>query len=85
MNFKDYLLSLHWNTFAKYPEQGSDVYIHCSTDDGNSHKFIKVRQFNAVCFDFKKIVNQYSQTHQWQFTWLPAEETEENYDNSPSH
>lgn len=85
MNFKDYLLSLRWNTFAKYPGQGSDVYVHCFTDDGSTHKFVKVRQFNAVCFDFQKIVNNNLGNHQWQFAWLPAKETEENYDNPTSH
>lgn len=85
MSFKDYLLSLRWNTFANYPAQGSDVYIHCFTDDDSIHKFVKIRQFNAVCFDFQKIVSKNPQNHQWRFTWLPAEKTEKNYDNSISH
>lgn len=82
MSFKNYLLSLRWNTFAKYPAQGSDVYIHCFTDDGSTHKFVKVKQFNAICFDFRGIVSKYSRNHQWQFSWLSATKTEEDYDNS---
>ena len=82
MSFKDYLRSLSWNTFTQYPAQGSDVYIHCSTDDGNTHRFVKVKQFNAVCFDFQRIVGKYSKDHQWQFSWLSAAKVEEDYDNS---
>lgn len=85
MSFKDYLMSLNWNTFAKYPAQGSDIYIHCFTDDGAIHKFVKVTQFNAVCFDYQKIVNQSFDKHLWRFAWLPATTTEENYDTSASH
>ena len=84
MSFKKYLLSLSWNTFAKYPVQGSDVYIHCFTDDDRTHKFVKVKQFNAVCFDCQGIVSKYSQKHKWQFMWLPAAKIEEDYDNSIS-
>ena len=83
MSLKDYLQSLRWNSFAKYPAQGSDVYIHCFA--GDIHKFVKVRQFNAVCFDFQKIANNFPQNHQWQFSWLPATKTEEDCDNSTSH
>ena len=85
MSFKNYLLSLCWNTFAQYPAQGSNVYIHCSADDSKTHKFVKVKQFNAVCFDFQEIVSKYSKNHQWQFLWLPAAKIEEDYDNSNSN
>mgnify|MGYP001068672722 CR=1 FL=1 len=64
MSFKDYLQSLRWNSFAKYPAQGSDVYIHCFA--GDIHKFVRVRQFNAVCFDFHKIINGSSRVCQQQ-------------------
>lgn len=84
MSFKEYLLSLCWNTFAKYPPQGSDVYIHCYTDDGENHKFVKVRQFNAVCFDFQSIVNNSFDKYLWRFSWLPAEKTDEDYDKRTS-
>ena len=84
MDFKEHLLSLHWNTFAKYPAQGSDIYIHCYTDDGSNHKFFRVRQFNAVCFDFQSIVSKSSNKHQLRFSWLPVEKTEESYDTRNS-
>ena len=84
MSFKDYLLSLRWNTFAQYPTQGSDVYIYCFTDDGKTHRFVKIKQFNAVCFDIQGIVSKYSKDQQWQFSWLPAAKVEEDYDNSIS-
>lgn len=84
MSFKEYLQSLQWNSFAKYPEQNSEIYVHCFTDDDAIHKFVKVRQFNAVCFDFQSIVKS-SNKHKWQFMWLPAKTTEENYDTSASH
>ncbi len=81
MDFKEYLLSLQWNTFVKYPDQGKDIYLHCFSDDGTIHKFFKVNQFNAVSFDFQKIVNKYSNKLRWQFSWLPAEKIDESYDN----
>lgn len=84
MSLKEHLLSLQWNSFAKYPVQGSDIYIHCYTDDGANHKFFRVRQFNAVSFDFQSIVSKSSNKHQWRFSWLPAKETEENYDTRTS-
>ncbi len=83
MDFKQYLLSLVWNTFKQYPKQGSDIYLHCFTEDSSIHKFVKVKQFNAVCFDFQKIVNN-QPNHQWQFAWLPATTIETNYGNSTS-
>ena len=86
MDFKEYLLSLQWNTFEEYPKQCSDVYVHCFTDDDTVHKFVKVREFNAVCFDFRKIINNFqNNNHRWRFTWLPAKITEENYDTSTFH
>ncbi len=82
MTFKDYLMSLTWRSFVKYPEQGDTIYIHCFTDDGCHHKFAKVNFFNAVSLDFQKIVQKTPNNHKWQFSWLPAKPIEENYDKS---
>ncbi len=72
MDSRQVLMSLQWYSFAVYPTQGSDIYLHCETEDGTTHKFFKVRQFNAVCFDFKKIVQKYLTNQCWKFSWLPA-------------
>ena len=84
MDFKEYLLSLEWNTFDRYPDQGSDIFIHCFTEDDSIHKFVKLRQFNGVCFDFKMIINSFPNNQRWRFTWLPAAKIEDNNDNSIS-
>lgn len=82
MNFKDYLISLDWNSFTRYPNQDSSIYLHCFTEDNSIHKFFKIKRFNAVFFDFKKLVQSTPNKHQWQFAWLPTESIDENYDKS---
>lgn len=79
MKFKDYLMTLRWNTFSTYPEQWSAIYIHCFSND--IHKFVKVSSFNAVNFDFQKITKKFIEQTRWQFSWLPAQKIEDDYDN----
>lgn len=80
MDFKNYLMSLHWNEFVTYPKQGEDVYIYGSAKTGHVHKFIKISDFNAISFDYRELTNKFSNEHQWQFYWLPAEQIEQDYD-----
>lgn len=71
MDFAEHLKSLEWNTFAKYPDQGESIYLHCSTEDGSVHKFVKISKFNAVSFRFENIVMKFQSNNKWQFSWLP--------------
>lgn len=79
MGFKQYLISLHWRSFSNYPEQGSSIYIHCFAE--SVHKFVKVQRFNAVCFDFQEITKKFTEKLKWQFSWLPAQQVDNDYDN----
>ena len=80
MDFKQYLISLDWNTFEQYPEQGSSIYIHCTADDDSSvHRFVKIRSFNAVTFDFSKITKDTKPRRKWRFHWLPITSINEEY------
>ena len=79
MEFKEYLISLHWRSFSNYPEQGSAIYLHCFAE--SVHKFVKVKRFNAVCFDFKKITENFTEKLKWQFSWLPAQQVDKDYDD----
>lgn len=81
MKFKEYLMSLDWNTFSRYPEQGSSIYLHCFTEDNSNHKFLKIDNFNAVFLDFDDIIKRFS-NKKWQFQWLPANEIDKNYAES---
>lgn len=79
MNFKKYLQSLKWNDFSTYPSQGENIFLHCTSSDGEIHRFVKVNNFNAIYLDLDKI-NKNSQPNQkWLYTWLPADVI--NYDN----
>lgn len=82
MDFREYLMSLNWNTFSRYPEQGSSIYLHCRTEDDSVHKFLKIDKFNAVFLDLDKIVQSFSSNHQWQFSWLPANKIDRDYAKS---
>lgn len=82
MGFKEYLMSLEWNTFSCYPEQGSNIYLHCFTEDGLNHKFLKIDNFNAVLFDSGTIIRNFSLNNKWRFLWLPANEIDKNYAES---
>lgn len=75
MDFKEYLMSLHWNTFERYPEQGESIYLHCIAD--NDHKFMKVSDFNAIRFNFRNILQKLPSNKSWQFLWLPAKQIKE--------
>ncbi len=79
MEFKDYLISLRWNSFSTYPDQWSAIYIHCSNDE--VHKFVKVSKFNAVNFDFQKMTEKFTEKRRWQYSWLPAQKVDKDYDD----
>lgn len=78
---KERLLKMEWNSFEQYPEQGSDICLHCSGSDRSTHKFIAIRNFNAVTFDPKKITDDFKAGCDWQFGWLPLDEIEEKNGN----
>lgn len=81
MKFKEYLMSLDWNAFSHYPEQGSSIYLHCYAENDSEHKFLKINNFNAIFFDIDQIIKGFP-NHKWKFTWLPANKIEENYAKS---
>lgn len=72
MEQKETLLSLDWNTFARYPEQGMNIWLHCFTAGGTLYRFIKVENFNSACFDTGHIIQDLPAHHKWMFSWLPA-------------
>lgn len=72
MNLRDYLMSLEWNSFERYPTQGESVYIHIYSSDGEIHNFAKIREFNAVGFDLRKLFQKIAPNKQLYCDWLPA-------------
>lgn len=85
MTFKEYLLTLRWNTFAIYPDQGSDIYVLCRGQRKSEYKLVKVTRFNAVDFDFTMITPNNLTNQCWQYFWLPAIKTEKQYVKSISN
>lgn len=79
MSFKEYLLSLIWKTFSVYPKQGENIFLHCTSDDGEVHRFVKVNNFNAVKLNLDKIFQNVSPNRRWLYTWLPADAITEDY------
>lgn len=77
MEQKETLMSLNWNTFAKYPEQGMDIWLHCSTVGKTTHRFVKIENFNSACFDTGQIIKDLPSSHRWIFSWLPASSVDE--------
>lgn len=73
MKLKEYLLTLTWNSFSKYPAQGENIFLHCTSCDGKQHHFIKLNNFNAVKLDLDKIANLIQSDQKWLYTWLPAD------------
>lgn len=82
MKFKDYLASLEWNSFERYPEQYQDIYVQCSAAFGTIRQFVKVKMFNAVSFNANNLVRNHKEKHDWEFSWLPADKIEREYDKS---
>lgn len=79
MSFKEYLLTLEWNSFETYPPQGENIFLHCTSDDGEIHRFLKIHCFNAVNFNVEKLTKTFQPNHRWLYTWLPTDAI--NYDN----
>ncbi len=73
MSFKKYLQSLEWNSFSTYPAQGENIFLHCTSHDGEIHRFIQVKNFNAVMLDLDKFTENVKPNRQWLYTWLPAD------------
>ncbi len=85
MTINEYCRKLNFHSFEKYPEQHTNVYIKCDGMDMKTreyvYRFIRVNKFNAATFDpkeVKKILN--NDDVDWNFSWLPADEIDENYD-----
>lgn len=70
-DFKQYLMSLQWNAFSRYPDQGETIYLHCASDTGE-HKFLKVLAFNAISFSPHDIIDKLPGASTWRFSWMPA-------------
>lgn len=78
-------MSLDWNTFSRYPEQGSSIYLHCFTEDDLNHRFLRIDNFNAVLLDFDEIIQKFHSNNKWWFMWLPANEIDKNYAKSTNN
>ena len=72
MSYKEYLLSLEWNSFSTYPPQGENIFLHCASYDGELHRFILLNNFNAVKLNPDKFTENIKTNQQWVYTWLPA-------------
>lgn len=75
MSFKQYLMSLQWNTFERYPPQEEAIWIHCVSND--DHKFLKIFDFNAIRFIPSEIIAKLPTNQTWQLLWLPAKQIKE--------
>lgn len=73
MDYLEYLKSLDWNDFSRYPLQGWDIYLHCYNYKTAAHKFLLIKKFNAVTFNANKLVHAPSDCSEWNFTWLPVD------------
>lgn len=73
MSLKEYLQSLKWNSFSTYPPQGENIFLHCTSTDGFTHRFLKVKNFNAVVFNPHDLNKNVQPPQQWLYTWLPAD------------
>ncbi len=72
---KKYLESLKWNSFSTYPKQGEDIFLHCYTCEKHvCHRYIELRNFNAVMFNPKAIIKEIGKDRSWNFEWLPIAE-----------
>lgn len=73
MSLKDYLLTLSWNSFSIYPKQGANIFLHCTSSDGEIHRFMRVKNFNAAQLDLGEITKNVQPIRKWLYTWLPAD------------
>lgn len=83
MTFKEYLIQLEWNSFEKYPPQGSSIYLYCCAPHVPYHSFLKIDKFNAVSFKPRSVANKVNaKIKNWVFKWLPAEliKEEDNFE-----
>lgn len=77
MNFKEYLETLEWKSFSRYPRQNEPIYLNCYSPEKHEHKFLKIHNFNAVSFDWRSIMKDFGLDVHWRFTWLPTYEINE--------
>lgn len=73
MSLKEYLLTLTWNSFSKYPAQGENIFLHCTSSDEKYHRFVRINNFNAIKIDLDKIMSNVQPNQKWLYTWLPAD------------
>lgn len=68
------LRTLEWNSFDRYPGQGEDIYVYVHSVDGLSHRFVEIKNFNAVNFSPLNLIHSKNDNCRWMFSWLPSEE-----------
>lgn len=79
-SFQSFLKNQAWNNFTAYPKQGYDIYIHCMSSDGHSHKFYRISHFDAMRFDPSVLKNKLRGENGWRYGWLYAEMLESLYE-----
>jgi len=78
MTLSDYLRTLEFNSFERYPKQFMSVYLKCEGEDKRFKryvcKFLRMNNFNAATFDpeeaKKALKNKFVD---WRFSWTPAD------------
>lgn len=85
MKKSEFLETLGFNGFERYPPQFSAIYLKCEGYHKLSRRykchFIRVNKFNALTFEPKSVIKQLNNEHvDWVFSWLPTNETDKKYD-----
>ena len=61
----------------------ASIYLHVSSPDGLNHRFLRIKQFNAVTFNPEMILLPHEAEDRYQFSWLLAGEVEGRHPELP--
>ena len=69
------MISQDWNTFERYPEQGSDIMLHVKgykvRENKYYHDFVRITSFDGKKFHPARYIKN-MQGVAWSYTWLPV-------------
>lgn len=81
----EYLNSLEFMSFERYPEQNKPVYLKCEGTDKVTKEhvchYVRVNSFDATTFSPETIsVILKNHNVDWSITWYPVEKMDKKYD-----
>ena len=85
MTKSDFLQTLEFNSFERYPLQFSAIYLKCDGLHKYSKRykcrFLRIDNFDATTFSPKDMVKELGNEYvEWSFSWLPADVIDKEYD-----